>query len=144
MQSGLGNVVPLGADTAHIPAGSPPTSYAAHAVVTGQSGALLRFVGFTLLRSLLIAPGIAIAGIRGKQLLWGSLAASGAISAASLGYAYVSRKASQPASANAVSPLPMPPPVDTTGETVAEKPAPTPVPQPEEEEIPTVGVQGGW
>jgi hypothetical protein len=137
MQQGLGNVVPLGADAAaNIPEGSPPTSYAAYAVVTGERGALLRFAGFTLLRSLIIAPGVALAGVRGRQLVWGSLAASGVISAAALGYAYASRKMAQPSSADVLQPLPNPPPptpVDTTGETVSQQPAAS-----------TPGVQGAW
>ena len=81
----LGNIVSLSGD---LPEGSPPTSYAAHAVLSGKGGALAAFAGLTLLRSLLIAPGLALAGIRGKQLLYGSLAGSGVISAVALGYVF--------------------------------------------------------
>ncbi len=89
--SGLGNIVPLGnADT--LPKGSPPSSYAAYAVLDGERGALLRFLGLTVLRSLLIAPGVAIMGIRGKQLVLGSLAGSGVISVSALGYVWYARK----------------------------------------------------
>jgi hypothetical protein len=89
-------------------------------VINGDGGAIVRFVGFTLLRALLIAPGIALAGIRGKQLVYGSLAASGAISAVSLGYAWAVKD--KPAAAKPVGPLPNTPPpssvVDAQGEQV--------------------------
>lgn len=120
--SALGNIVPLGnADS--IPKGSPPSSYAAYAVVDGERGAVLRFTGLTVLRALLIAPGIAVAGVRGKQLVYGSLAGSALISVAAVGYALVSQRqtAAQP-----IGPLPtIAPPVpeddqvvDTEGEAV--------------------------
>lgn len=85
----VGNVVPLsGANDGVIPEGSPPTSYAAHAVLGGEPGAIIRFGALTILRSLLVAPGLAIAGIRGKPLLYGSLASSGMISAFAIAYCY--------------------------------------------------------
>jgi hypothetical protein len=82
----LGNIVSLSGD---LPEGSPPTSYAAHAVLQGNRGSVLAFAGLTLLRSLLIAPGLAIAGIRGKKLFYGSLAGSGVISGVALAYVYM-------------------------------------------------------
>lgn len=82
----LGNIVPLAGD---LPEGSPPTSYAAHAALKGEPRALAAFAGLTLLRSLIIAPGLALAGIRGKTLVYGALAASGTISASALAYVFV-------------------------------------------------------
>jgi len=113
--SGLGNIVPLG-NAATLPKGSPPSSYAAYAVLDGEKGAIIRFAGLTILRSLLIAPGVAIMGIRGKQLVLGSLAGSGVISLSALGYVWYSRKQ---AAAEAVAPLPTTdPPLETTGEEI--------------------------
>jgi len=98
----LGNIVPLGnADT--VPQGSPPSSYAAYAIVDGEPGSIVRFAGLTILRALLIAPGVALAGVRGKQLILGSLAGSGLISLAAVGYCFVSK---QKAQAQPVGPLP--------------------------------------
>jgi hypothetical protein len=123
---GLGNVVPLGA--ADVPQGSPPSSYAAHAVVQGERGALVRFAGLTVLRSLLIAPGMAVVGVRGRPLLLGSLAASGLISVAAIGYCWSGRRASMPSPLRAeAQPIGPPPPngeqsesaVDTDGEEVS-------------------------
>jgi hypothetical protein len=85
----LGNVVPLGAN---LPEGSPPTSYAAHEALKGTPQAIASFGGLTLLRSLLIAPGLALMGVRGKQLLYGSLAASGFISISALFYVFALNK----------------------------------------------------
>jgi len=82
----LGNLVPLSGD---LPEGSPPTSYAAHAVLQGNRGSIFAFAGLTLLRSLLIAPGLALAGIRGKKLFYGSLAGSGVISGVALAYVFM-------------------------------------------------------
>ena len=119
--SALGNIVPLGnADT--VPQGSPPSSYAAYALVDGERGAVLRFAGLTLLRALLIAPGIALAGVRGQRLILGSLAGSGFISMAAVGYAFVSKRQQLPP-APAVGPLPttappVPDAIDVDGEAV--------------------------
>jgi len=113
----LGNIVPLGnADT--IPEGSPPSSYAAYAVIEGEKGSVMRFAGLTLLRALLIAPGMALAGVQGRQLVLGSATGSGLISVAALGYAWFCRKQQ---AADQVGPLPTvdPPEVlQTEGEEV--------------------------
>jgi hypothetical protein len=126
----LGNVVPLGnADT--VPQGSPPSSYAAYALAEGERGALLRFAGLTVLRALLIAPGVALAGARGQKLILGSLAGSAVISVAALGYVFVSRKqAAQPAIQ--IGPLPTTaPPVPDDVIDAAGEPMPMPEPLPE-------------
>ena len=64
--------------------GSPPSDYAVLAVVEGQDGAVWDLAGLTLLRSTLISPGLYLAGLRGKDLVKASLAASASISAALL------------------------------------------------------------
>lgn len=102
--SALGNVVSTGAATG-VPEGSPPTSYAAYAVLQGEKGALLKFSALTLLRSLIIAPGMAVAGIRGKKLLYGSMAASGVVSAVALGYCYALGQAAAKEASAGPSPL---------------------------------------
>jgi hypothetical protein len=61
--------------------GDPPSTYCALAFVEGQPGAAWRFLGATLVRSLFIAPGLALVGQRGKQLVFGALGASVSISA---------------------------------------------------------------
>lgn len=110
---GLGNVVPLGnADT--VPQGSPPSSYAAYAVVRREPGALVRFTGLTVLRSLLIAPGMALAGVKGRPLLLGSLAASGVISLTALGYCWAGNRQTSPGPLQPDHTAPPPPPPGTT------------------------------
>ena len=54
----------------------PPSDYAIEALVRGRPGGLSRTVVLTAWRSLLIAPGLYVAGVRGKSLAWGSVAAS--------------------------------------------------------------------
>lgn len=133
--SALGNVVPLGnSDT--VPQGSPPSSYAAYALVDGERGAVLRFTGLTLLRALLIAPGVALAGVRGQKLILGSLAGSAVISVAAVGYAFVSKKQQTPP-LDPVGPLPTtaPPVPDDVVEAEGE-----PVPMPEPPPAPPVEV----
>lgn len=126
--SALGNVVPLGnADT--VPQGSPPSSYAAYALADGERGALLRFAGLTVLRALLIAPGVALAGARGQKLILGSLAGSAVISVAALGYAFTSKK--QTAPLDPVGPLPtVAPPVPDDVVEAQGEPVPMPEPPP--------------
>ena len=58
---------------------SPPSSYAVAGTLEGERGAWGRvFIG-TLQRSLFIAPGLAMAGVRGNQLVKGSLYSSATI-----------------------------------------------------------------
>lgn len=56
--------------------GAPPSDYAIEALVRGRPGGLPRTLGLTAKRTLFIAPGLYLAGIRGRQLFWGSVAAS--------------------------------------------------------------------
>lgn len=57
----------------------PPSDYAIDALVHGQPGGLPRTLGLTAARSLLIAPGLYLAGLRGRGLLTASVAASASI-----------------------------------------------------------------
>src|SRR5574338_916250 len=77
---------PVPAPATVIERGSPPSSYCALAVVEGHEGAIPRFALATVLRSLIIAPGLFAVGIRGKQAVFGSLAASTCISGVLLLY----------------------------------------------------------
>lgn len=61
---------------------SPPSSYAVASVYEGDPGAWPRVVTATAMRAFFVAPGLAVAGIRGKKLLVGSLAGSVGITAA--------------------------------------------------------------
>ena len=56
--------------------GAPPSDYAIEALVRGRPGGLPRTLALTAKRTLFIAPGLYFAGIRGRQLFWGSVAAS--------------------------------------------------------------------
>jgi hypothetical protein len=60
--------------------GSPPSTYCALALVEGQPGAVWRFMGAWLGRCFFIAPGLALAGYKGKELAIASMAASASIS----------------------------------------------------------------
>ena len=64
--------------------GSPPSSYAVLAVVEGQDGAVWDLATLTLLRSTFVLPGLYAVGLRGKDLVKASVAASASISAALL------------------------------------------------------------
>lgn len=57
-----------------------PTYQSARAVLNGEPQAPVELIGWTLLRSILIMPGFALVGARGKTLVFGSIAASATIS----------------------------------------------------------------
>jgi hypothetical protein len=59
---------------------APPSDYAIADLVNGVPGAVWRVAGLTLLRSLIIAPGLALMGMRGQKLVTSSLAASSTVS----------------------------------------------------------------
>lgn len=61
---------------------SPPSSYAVASVYEGDPGAWGRVVVATGLRTVFVLPGLAIAGVRGRQLLLGSFLGSVGITAA--------------------------------------------------------------
>jgi hypothetical protein len=71
--------------------GSPPTSYAIAGSLNGERGANFQVVKGMLTRTLVMMPGMALAGIRGKELLLGSLLGSVGISA-SLFALYLGRR----------------------------------------------------
>lgn len=61
---------------------SPPSSYAVAAVYEGDPAGWAKVATATALRAIFVAPGLAVAGIRGRKLLVGSLAASAGITTA--------------------------------------------------------------
>lgn len=64
--------------------GSPPSSYAAYALVQGEPRGLVRFGALTGLRTFIIVPGLAAAGVPQDDLLKSSFFASLGISAFTL------------------------------------------------------------
>ena len=72
---------------------SAPTYETAHRIVTGDLTAPIEMVGWTVLRSLLIAPALALAGVRGNRLVWASLAGSSMVSLFALWRSYATAKA---------------------------------------------------
>ena len=69
--------------------GEVPTACTAVRIIDGDSGAYAEMLGWTMLRSIAVAPGLAVAGVRGKQLFWGSLAASLGITVFAITLAFV-------------------------------------------------------
>ena len=61
--------------------GQLPSSESVNAVLTGQENGWLKVTMSTVLRSILIAPGLAVAGARGWKLVGGSLLSSTTITA---------------------------------------------------------------
>jgi len=57
-----------------------PSSESACALLEGKPGGIPRFIGHWLLRSALIMPGLALAGVRDRRLITASLASSTLIS----------------------------------------------------------------
>lgn len=57
-----------------------PSTHTASAVMRGEPGSLVAFTLATLGRALLLAPALALAGVRGPKLVKASLAGAGAIS----------------------------------------------------------------
>ena len=68
-----------------------PTYKTAQRVVNGDMTAPVEFLGWTALRSIIIMPGLAIAGIRGKQLLLSALAGSTFVSLFALYRTYTTK-----------------------------------------------------
>jgi len=66
----------------YVEPGAPPSSYPVAAVLEGEPGGWPAVAWGTVKRSAFIAPGLALAGIRGKQLVLGSVYASLGITAA--------------------------------------------------------------
>lgn len=75
-----------------LPAGSPPSTYAAYAAVTGEPGGWTRAAGTMLLRSSIIGAGLYLSGQR-QRVLRSALFSSAAVEVAVLLYAWnVARK----------------------------------------------------
>ncbi len=72
---------------------SAPTYSTSQRVVTGDLTAPVELLGWTVLRSLLIAPGLALAGVRGNKLIWASAAGSSMVSLFALWRSYSTQKA---------------------------------------------------
>ncbi len=66
----------------YIDPNSPPSSYAVASVYEGDPGAWPRVLTATAMRTFFVLPGLAAAGVRGRQLLLGSLFGSVGITAA--------------------------------------------------------------
>jgi hypothetical protein len=60
---------------------APPSTYAIQALLEGQKGALLRVGQTTLTRTAFIAPGLYLAGLRGRDLVRATAYASLSITA---------------------------------------------------------------
>lgn len=76
----------------YIEANAPPSSYAIADVIEARPGAWPRTVGLTAWRSVVIAPGLALAGVRGRRLVAGSIGASCVLTAYLLGYYWVAKR----------------------------------------------------
>lgn len=61
---------------------SPPSSYAVASVYEGDPGGWPKVATATLLRAFFVMPGLALAGIRGRKLVLGSIGGSVGITAA--------------------------------------------------------------
>ena len=85
---GLGGVRPaFGLGDAALPSGD-----AALRFIRGEKGAIVDVASTTLVRSGLIAVGLAIVGLRGKQLFKGTLGAGLAVEAGVLAWAWKNRQ----------------------------------------------------
>jgi hypothetical protein len=69
-----------------------PTYRTAHRVVNGDMTAPAEFFGWTMLRALIILPGMALVGIRGWKLPLGALSASSMVSLFALYRSYATKR----------------------------------------------------
>lgn len=67
---------------------TPTYNAAARVVADNDPRDVLELIGWTLLRSIVIGGGMALAGVRGKPLFYGALAGSGMVSVFSLWRSY--------------------------------------------------------
>ncbi len=72
--------------------GSPPSTYAILALLEDQPGSAERVAWATFRRMALIAPGLWLAGLRGRELVRGSVASSLTITLGLIGYYSYCRK----------------------------------------------------
>ncbi len=70
---------------------SPPSSYAIADLIERRPGSVGRVAQLTVTRALFAAPGLWLAGVRGRQLLVASVAASATITAWLIAY-YAARR----------------------------------------------------
>ncbi len=63
-----------------------PSTHTAAAVLRGDAGAIVAFVLAGLGRALILAPALALAGVRGQKLVTASLGGAAAISIYTLAY----------------------------------------------------------
>lgn len=70
-----------------------PTYNAAKKVVNGDLSAPIEFFGWTVLRSLILIPGLALGGVRGWKLVSGALAGSTMVSLFALYRTYATKQA---------------------------------------------------
>ena len=84
--------------SAYVAPQSPPSSYAIAGVLDGERGAWGRVARATAERSVMIAPGLWLAGIRGRELLAGAALAS--VSITTVLFAHYWRKKRAAASNN--------------------------------------------
>ena len=68
-----------------------PTYRTAQKIVAGDARAPIEMVGWTVLRAALIAPGLALAGVRGNRLVWSAFAGSSMVSIFALWRSYVTQ-----------------------------------------------------
>jgi len=68
-----------------------PTYKTAHRVLNGDMTAPVEFFGWTVLRSLILMPGLAIGGVRGWRLITGALAGSTMVSLFALYRTYATK-----------------------------------------------------
>lgn len=66
----------------YIDPNSPPSSYAVASVYEGDPNGWARVATATLMRAFFVAPGLAIAGVRGKKLVLGAVLGSAGITGA--------------------------------------------------------------
>lgn len=66
-------------EPSYVERGAPPSSYAIASVMEGEPEGPGRVIVGTLQRSLFIAPGLALAGLRGESLVKSALLASASI-----------------------------------------------------------------
>jgi hypothetical protein len=69
-----------------------PTYRTAHRVMHNDMTAPIEFIGWTLLRAAIIAPGLALTGVRGWQLPLGSISASSMVSLFALYRSYATKR----------------------------------------------------
>jgi hypothetical protein len=74
---------------------APASSYAIADVIEGTPGAWPRVAGLTAWRAVIMSPGLWVAGIRGRNLVFGSVLGATAITVYLLGYYGLARSRAQ-------------------------------------------------